>query len=171
LVISEKPLCETAEQAKEICELYASEGIPILLNYTRRFIPELRELKQRFQDGEFGKLKTYQILFNRGALHTGTHAIDFMNWFFEGKANESLEINGLDNDMFGYCDYRVWNIQLFFEKYFWQEQRIFDMPVPSYLDFGARYVVENAYNFLGGKEELKCTMYDGLKCLEILENL
>ena len=32
-----------------------------------------------------------------------------------------------------------------------------------------RYVIDNAYNFLEGKEDLYCTMYDGLKALETME--
>ena len=42
------------------------------------------------------------------------------------------------------------------------------MPVPSYLDYGTRYLVDNAMKFLGGKEELKCTGIDALKALEIM---
>jgi len=172
LVICEKPLCSTAEQAQKIVNLYSENGIPILVNYTRRFIPELIHLKNRYDSGEFGNLETYQILYNRGDLHTGTHAIDFMSWFLDGKADESLKLNGIkDNVMFKYCDYRVWNIQLFFQKHFWQEQRILDMPVPSYFDYSTRYVVENAYNFLAGEERLRCTDKDALKALVILEEL
>ena len=45
------------------------------------------------------------------------------------------------------------------------------MQVPDYYDFHTRYVIENAYNFLEGKEELLCTGEDALKALEIMEEL
>jgi hypothetical protein len=43
--------------------------------------------------------------------------------------------------------------------------------VHPYYDHHTRHVIDNAYNFLEGKEELKCTMYDGLKALEIMERM
>lgn len=159
LVICEKPLCTDLQQAREIVKLYKGKGIPLMVDYTRRFIPELQELKQRYETGEFGKIQEITCAFNRGFIHTGSHLIDFIRWFFNG---DLLHLKEAQNQ-----GYRIWQIQLFFEKYFWQEQRIGDMPVPSYYDKHMWYVAENAYNFLEGKEPLLCTAEDALKALEI----
>jgi hypothetical protein len=157
LVICEKPLCSTVAEAEEIVKLYEDAGIPILVDYTRRFIPELQELKKH------GKAAYGEVLFNRGWLHTGTHAIDFFKMLGCAECN----YNHIEDD-----SYRVWDIMIKFEDgYIFREHRIGDMPVPDYYNHHTRYVVDNAYGFLEGKEELKCTMYDGLKALEIMERL
>lgn len=161
LVICEKPICTNLEQAKEIVELYRRKNIPLMVNYTRRFLPYYQELKRRYQNKEFGKFLDFNIKFNRGLLHTGSHAIDFITWFFD-------IYNVVPNiDEIKTTDYRIWQIQLFFEKYFWQEQRIGNMPIWDYYDKSHYYVVKNAFNFLESKEELKCTGEDALKTLEI----
>jgi len=160
LVICEKPLCTDLAQAREIVVLYKAKGTPLMVNYTRRFIPELQELKRRYEAGEFGRLVAATHGFNRGILHTGTHIIDFYHWMF----GEYVKINELSEL---HVDYRVWHIQLLFEKYFWQEQRIGDMPVPAYFDRHMWHLAENAFAFLEGKEPLRCTGADALKTLEI----
>lgn len=163
IVIVEKPLCSTVDEAKEIVNLYEEAGIPILLDYTRAYIPELIELKRRYETGEFGKLITANYTFNRGQLHTGTHIYHFHNWMFGEGNGKILEVED--------ADYRIWSIDLFFEKFHWSERRIGDEPVHSRYDYHTRYVIDNAVGFLEGKEELKCSMYDGLKSLEIMERL
>jgi predicted dehydrogenase len=149
--------------AKEIIDLCEHYNVPILVDYTRRFIPELIDLKKRYDSGEFGKLITANYTFNRGWLHTGTHLTDFHNWFFGDGNGKILEVEDVD--------YRIWSIDLFFEKFHWSERRIGGMPVPDYYDHHTRYVIDNAYGFLEGKEELKCTAEDGLRALEIMERL
>ena len=163
LVICEKPLCKDLEQAREIVELYRQREIPLLINYTRRFIPRLQELKRRYKNGEFGKIVSANIVFNRDWVHSASHAIDFCEWMFDGEYNGKI----LECE----TDYRIWQIDLYFERYHWREERIGNMSVPSYFDNSMQYVVENAYNFLEGKEELKCTATHALKALEICYEL
>jgi len=161
LVICEKPICTDLQQAREIVELYKAKGIPLMVNYTRRFLPYYEDLKRRYEAGEFGELIHYEALFNRGLLHTGSHLVDFLTWFFDYDLPDGLEIIGIQ------ADYRIWQIDLFFEKYHWREERIGDMLVWDYYDKSHWYVVDNAYQFLEGKEELKCTGSDALNLLEI----
>lgn len=168
LVICEKPLCETVEQTKEIIALYKARGIPILVNYTRRFLPYYEELKRRYEAGEFGELLFAQWNCNRGILHTESHVHDFIEWFFNREVNETIDWDG---DVLEKADYRIWQIQLFFEKYFWQEQRIGDMPIWDYYDKTHWYVMDNAFEFLEGREPLKCDAEDGLRALEICYGL
>lgn len=155
LVICEKPICTDLQQAREIVAQYKEKGIPLMVDYTRRFIPELQELKQR--KPIFGICN-----FNRGWLHTASHGIDFF-------------------DMLGLKDYeiiesksksRVWTLAVTFEGYgMWREQRIGDMPVPEYYSNHMMYVANNAYNFLEGKEPLKCDGETALRTLEITYKL
>lgn len=156
LVICEKPICTGLQQAREIVALYKEKGIPLMVDYTRRFIPELERLKERGQP-EYATCE-----FNRGFLHTGSHAVDFFLWL-NAKNYRLIEvpIEG--------C--RIWKLSVFWKDSGWIEQRFYDMPVPSYYDYHMKYVVENAYNFLEGKESLKCSGEDALKTLEITYKL
>jgi len=163
LVICEKPICKDLEQAREIVELYKEKNIPLMVNYTRRFIPKLQELKKRYENGEFGKIVSANIVFNRGWKHSATHAIDFCEWLFDGEYNGKI--------MECETDYRIWQLDFYFEKHHWREERIGDMPVWDYYDNSMWYLAENAYNFLEGKEDIKCTGKDALNALEICYEL
>lgn len=157
LVICEKPLCTDLEQAREIVQLYRDKGIPLMCDYTRCFIPELRELKNK--NPQYGV-----CLFNRGWLHSGSHGVGF----FKMLGIDKYKLTEVKED------YRVWDLAVMFEDgTHWTEHRIKDEPVPEYYDNHMKYVVENAYNFLEGKEPIKCTGEDGLavleKCFELME--
>ena len=169
LVIAEKPICNNLQQAKEIVELYKAKSIPILVNYTRRFLPYYEDLKRRYEGGEFGELLSWNLDFNRGLLHSGSHMVDFIQWFFGYQLDGIIEVerdDAITNERIK-TDYRIWQMQLFFEKHFWQEQRIGFQDVWPYYDKTHWHVVDNAYQFLEGKEELKCNGEQALRSLEI----
>lgn len=162
LVVCEKPLCENTQQAREIIKLYKEKNIPILVNYTRRFIPELQQLKKDYKEGKFGELIYARAIFNKGWIHTGSHAIDFFNWLEPGI--------DCDLDYIKDANYRIWQIELFFEHYYWCEKRIGNMLVPSYYDNHTQHVVKHIYNYLNSLENLFCTAEDALFALEGAEN-
>jgi len=167
LVICEKPLCTDLNRAREIVELYRAKGTPLLVNYTRRFLPYYEDLKERYEAMELGCFIGGNIVFNRGWLHTGTHIVDFLNWFFDDYSWVNRAKNIKINSLNWFEKYRIWQIDLFFEKYHWREERIGDMPVWDYYDKAMRHVVNNAYEFLEGREELRCSGEDALRTLEI----
>lgn len=176
LVICEKPLAMSCEEAKRIIYLYKLFNIPILVNYTRRFIPELIDLKNKYDNGDFGKLKELSVKYNGEEYHTCSHMIDFLILFFENHPEKlllkrSLKDNYIkQNNGISKHDYRIWEIRFYFEKYFWEEQMTFNSKIPSYYDFSTKYLVENALQFLNGEDELKCTATEALQSLEIIED-
>lgn len=155
LVVCEKPMCMTSIECEKIIKLYEEYKIPILVNYTRRFIPYLIALKKN------GLAINGFVEFNRGWEHTGTHAIDFFN-MFDCKNVEYKFINKNDE--------RIWNLMIQFQNgYVFKEYRGEDDPVPHYYDFHTRYVIKNILGFLENKEPLLCTMYDAIKSIKIME--
>lgn len=159
LVICEKPLCESVYDAEDVIREFEAANVPILLDYTRRFIPHYQELHKH------GKAVKGFCKFNRGLIHTGTHAIDTFRMFGLKKSDCSLY-------ECAFPDGRIWKLEITFEDgYVFKEVRNGEEPVPEYFDHHTRYVIDNAYNFLEGKEELKCTMYDGLEALKWVEEL
>ena len=154
LVICEKPLCTDLQQAQEIVELYKQKNIPLMVDNTRNFIPELRSLTK-----EHGKAISGYALFNRGLLHSATHIFGF----FRMLRCDNYKIRELDK-----LDFRVWILSITFEDGFiWSEERITnDMPVPDIYSNHMWYIVENAYNFLEGKEPLFYTGEEASKDIE-----
>ena len=164
LVICEKPLCDNLQHAREVVALYKAKGIPLMVDYTRRFLPVYEDLRQRYWRGELGECLYIQATFNRGFLHSGSHAADFIHWF-GGNFLQGIppyQLKYVDG-----ADYRIWQLDVYFENYHWREERIGDMPVPAWADHHMRYVAENAHNFLEGREALKCTGEDSLRSLEM----
>jgi len=159
LVICEKPLCNNLNQAQKIVEFYKQKNIPLMVDNTRNFIPELRNLTK-----EHGKAISGYALFNRGLLHSATHIFGF----FRMLGCDNYKMRELSE-----LDFRVWVLCVTFEDGFiWSEERITnDMPVPSMYDYHMKYVVENAFDFLEGKKPILYTGEDALKDIEECFNL
>jgi hypothetical protein len=126
-----------------------------MVNYTRRFLPAYDHLK------EYGKPIFGTCHFNRGWIHTATHAIDFFNMI------GCLDYRIIESKL----DYRVWSLDVFYDKHRAVEERLDNDPVWSYYDKSHMYIINNAYEFLEGREEIKCTGEMALKALEICYEL
>jgi myo-inositol 2-dehydrogenase/D-chiro-inositol 1-dehydrogenase len=53
-ILAEKPFGVTAAQAGEATQLVAAASLPLQIGFWRRFVPMLRQLKQRIASGELG---------------------------------------------------------------------------------------------------------------------
>jgi len=162
LVICEKPICTNLQQAREIVELYRKKNIPILVDYTRRFIPDYRMRKAEIDAGNLGKFIEGYCYFNRGWLHTASHFIDMALWY--NGSLDRITIHEIPTD------YRwVYQWGMFYEKDFASENAVNFVKNPhvdTMYDKHLYYVMDNAYNFLEGKEPLFCTGEDALRTLE-----
>jgi predicted dehydrogenase len=160
LVVCEKPLCEEVSEAERVVGLYKQYGIPLLVDYTRRFIPYWQDMRRRRdQAGEF--IRGYCV-YNRGALHTLSHFVDTALWFNGNMDN--IDVTEIAPD------YQwVYQWGLFYECDFFSEMSANrahgEVPNPIY-DNHTKHVMENAYNFLEGKEHLRCTGMDALLALK-----
>ena len=166
LVICEKPIHEDFEKARKIVDKYKEAGIPLMIDYTRRFIPAYRIVKNSIDNLEFGKFIKGYLYFNRGWEHTASHFIDLALWY-NGSLN-NIEIKEVKTDY-------QWIFQwgLFYGKSFISEHAvdIKTKDVNTIYDRHLMYVMENAYDFLEGREKLMCTGKDGLRALEETLNM
>ena len=53
-ILNEKPLGVTSGEAREASRLAASAGVPLQIGFWRRFVPMLKELRERIASGEMG---------------------------------------------------------------------------------------------------------------------
>lgn len=80
LVVTEKPLALTLKETEKIKGLYENR-IPLLVNYSRRFIADFQELKKKIS--EYGSFLRGVGYYGKGILHNGSHMIDLLNFLFE----------------------------------------------------------------------------------------
>ena len=79
LVFCEKPLAAELGQAQDIAARYSSAGIPLGVNFTRRWAPDLIELTEQIRDREWGPLVAAVGTYTKGIVHNGTHMIDLLH--------------------------------------------------------------------------------------------
>jgi predicted dehydrogenase len=75
VVVAEKPLAETAGEADAVAKAYRAAGVPLLVNYSRRFTPVWQNLRG-------GNAMSATIRYGKGVRHNGTHAIDLCRMIF-----------------------------------------------------------------------------------------
>ncbi len=78
LIFAEKPFTTNLNDALEIIGLCRSKNISLAVNYTRRFVPEFRELKKMIAEKKFGEFVTGTGYYGKGLLHNGSHLIDLL---------------------------------------------------------------------------------------------
>ncbi len=98
LVCVEKPLAKTKKEAGALGGLYKSKGLPVLVNYSRRFVKEFRSLREKIASGAFGKFMTGTGYYGKGLLHNGSHMVDLVR-FLLGEVKGG-EISGSIVDFF-----------------------------------------------------------------------
>ena len=119
-VLLEKPVSPDAASARRLAEGCASSGAPLLLGYTWRWWPPLREAKARLEQGIIGRVRhvrftmsahladwhpweRYQDFFmssrelGGGALLDESHWIDLALWFFGMPRSVSARIEKISN--------------------------------------------------------------------------
>lgn len=77
LIFLEKPLSNNLVEAEEIVEI--AKGIPILVNYSRRFVEEFQDLATKIQAKRFGDFISGSGYYGKGFMHNGSHMINLLN--------------------------------------------------------------------------------------------
>ncbi len=81
-VFVEKPLCMDSLSGEQIIKSFENEGISLLVNYSRRFMPEYRALGEVIREGRMGSPLCFTVHYTGGLLHNGFHFLDLALWFF-----------------------------------------------------------------------------------------
>lgn len=80
-IFAEKPLAKTIQQAKTIMKIYKKKNIGMLMNYSRRFVPEFEKIKMDIAKEKYGEYLTGTGYYGKGLLHNGSHLIDLLRYF------------------------------------------------------------------------------------------
>jgi predicted dehydrogenase len=91
-IFLEKPAVRTAAEADVVRSLYAGLSIRVLVNYTRRFVPEIRKTRKAIKSGDYGTFLTGTGYYGKGLLHNGSHMVDLLQ-FLLGEVGEVKKIS------------------------------------------------------------------------------
>jgi predicted dehydrogenase len=78
LVVCEKPVTSTAAETARWVEAYATAGVPLLVNHTRRWAPDVVRLADELRSGARGALRCVSALYNKGLMNNGSHLLDLL---------------------------------------------------------------------------------------------
>jgi len=98
LIFAEKPLTQSVAEAEEAVRIAKTKNISILVNYSRRFLPEFQEIASSIKSRKYGNFLVGNGYYNKGVLHNGSHLIDLVR-FLVGEVSDSKTI-ALDNDFY-----------------------------------------------------------------------
>lgn len=96
-VFVEKPLDCNAQQARSLGVRFNERGIPVAVNFMRRFDRELNLLRDQIRAGELGDLRSVTGWYGRGIVNNGSHLIDIVS-FLTGSLPSVLWIGPHWND-------------------------------------------------------------------------
>lgn len=210
-VITEKPLAANVKEAEAIQSLYANK-IPVLLNYSRRFLHEFQELRRNIPNmGQFIRGMGY---YGKGLCHNGSHMLDLV-MFLLGNVQKINGVASQIND-YGEKDYScdvdmsiangkfqmhavdcrlvtIFELDLLFEKcrvrildggslmevYEVQESDMYKgyynykLSKKKIIDYSNAMLglLTNVEEFLNDSCELRCTLEDGIRVLQLCEDI
>jgi len=79
LVFCEKPLTPTLARSERLVAHGETAGVPLAVNHTRRWAPDIWRLADELAAGDWGTLRSAVGTYNKGVLNNGSHLIDLLH--------------------------------------------------------------------------------------------
>jgi predicted dehydrogenase len=80
-VLCEKPLSFDLEEARAIVQACADQGVQLFVNYMRRSVPSVIEIKRRLDAGEIAAPVKGVAWYSKGLLHNGSHFFNLLEFW------------------------------------------------------------------------------------------
>lgn len=80
-VFAEKPFTKKPEEAEDIIHIYKEKNIALVVNYSRRFVPEFEKIRDDIHRGIYGGFVSGAGFYGKGISHNGSHLIDLLRYF------------------------------------------------------------------------------------------
>lgn len=78
VIFCEKPLTQSLEESSRWVKVCASQGISLIVNYTRQWDPSVARLIEGVRNGQWGSVRSAVGYYNKGVLNNGGHLIDLL---------------------------------------------------------------------------------------------
>ena len=79
VIFCEKPVTPSAATTAELVQVCEAAGVPLAINHTRRWDPEITRIRSELASGVWGSVRTVVGLYNKGVLNNGSHMIDLLH--------------------------------------------------------------------------------------------
>ncbi|MDP2382623.1 MAG: Gfo/Idh/MocA family oxidoreductase [Nitrospirota bacterium] len=79
IIFCEKPVTPNAATTAELVQSCEAAGVPLVINHTRRWDPEITRIRGELASGVWGAVRTVVGLYNKGVLNNGSHMIDLLH--------------------------------------------------------------------------------------------
>lgn len=79
LVFCEKPVTPDAASTARLVDACARQGVPLAINHTRRWAPDVLRLKEELATGRWGAVRSVTAQYNKGLLNNGAHLVDMLH--------------------------------------------------------------------------------------------
>ncbi len=80
LIFCEKPVTTSLADTERLVLQCSDVKIPLAVNYTRRWDPEISKLREDMLTGKWGQLRSVTGLYNKGILNNGSHMLDLLHF-------------------------------------------------------------------------------------------
>ena len=78
LIFCEKPASGSASETARLVQACKKAGVDLAINYTRRWDPEVANLKRGLEEGRWGALRSVVGYYNKGLVNNGSHMLDLL---------------------------------------------------------------------------------------------
>ncbi|MFM7533350.1 MAG: Gfo/Idh/MocA family protein [Rubrivivax sp.] len=78
LVFCEKPLATSLVQAQAIVQACEDADVPLAVNHSRRWAPDVQRLAVELRSGTWGEVRQATGIYNKGVLNNGSHLVDLL---------------------------------------------------------------------------------------------
>jgi len=82
LIFCEKPVTMNLTQTQQAVTNCARHNVLLAVNYSRRWSPQVIDLKQQLNDGQWGAVRSVSAVYNKGLLNNGSHMLDLLIYLF-----------------------------------------------------------------------------------------
>lgn len=82
LILLEKPAITEPSDITRIEEAVRAAGVPIIVNFRRRFDETVTSIARDFMAGTYGATLSAHALYSKGVIHTGSHLFDLTRLLF-----------------------------------------------------------------------------------------
>ena len=79
LIFCEKPVTTSVAETERLVTECDKLNIPLAVNYTRRWDPDIAKLQADIQAGRWGQLRSVVGSYNKGILNNGSHMLDLLH--------------------------------------------------------------------------------------------
>jgi len=79
LIFCEKPITNSLGETGRLVNECITKNIPLAVNYTRRWDPDITKLQADIQSRQWGQLRSVIGTYNKGILNNGSHMLDLLH--------------------------------------------------------------------------------------------